>query len=452
MRLRVKLMLALLCTGLAAVAMVGGLAFFSLNSQVDAIRKEQAAGRFHRAMTAYLARYGDWQTAVASESFESFTRNANASGVLPSEDRPDNPPRQEGLGDWPPPPRGNRPPEGPPGFAPPPGRAGPPPGHTGPPHGESPRGRGEPPFRFILADADYRVLLGGGQFQPGEQLPHALRTSARPIVVDGREVAYMSSEGVPTATPQEQQYLDAMKSSLRAGVAAAAVLAVGLGLLLSRGLSGSVGKLTQAVRAMHKGELRQQVPVNGRDEVAELAAAFNEMSEQLAHQAEQLRELSIRDALTQLYNRRHYDEQALSLYNQAVRHRRPLALAICDIDHFKRINDKFSHATGDQVLRQVADLLRGHMRQSDLAARYGGEEFVLAFPETAGVQAAALCDKLRSVIEAYDWTAIHPDLQVTMSTGVCDDMSQRSAEAMLQKADVQLYRAKESGRNRVCFN
>jgi diguanylate cyclase (GGDEF)-like protein len=445
MRLRVKLMLALLCTGLAAVAMVGGLAFFSLNSQVDAIRKEQAAGRFHRAMTAYLARYGDWQTAVASESFESFTRKANASGVLPPEDRPELPPRPEGMGGWPPPPRGDRPPEGPPGFAPPPGRA-------GPPHGEPPRGRGEPPFRFILADADYRVLLGGGQFHPGEQLPQALRTSARPIVVDGREVAYMSSEGVPTATPQEQQYLDAMMSSLRAGVVAAAVLAVGLGLLLSRGLSGRVGKLTQAVRAMHKGELRQQVPVSGRDEVAELAAAFNEMSERLAHQAEQLRELSIRDALTQLYNRRHYDEQALSLYKQAVRHRRPLALAICDIDHFKRINDKCSHATGDQVLRQVAELLRSHMRQSDLAARYGGEEFVLAFPETAGAQAAALCDKLRGVIEAHDWTTIHPDLQVTMSMGVCDDMSQRSAEAMLQKADVQLYRAKESGRNCVCFN
>ncbi|HEY1149720.1 MAG TPA: GGDEF domain-containing protein, partial [Pseudoduganella sp.] len=224
-------------------------------------------------------------------------------------------------------------------------------------------------------------------------------------------------------------------------------------------------KLTDAVRAMHGGELRQRVPVQGQDEVAELAKAFNEMSERLAqtheelqashqtilHQAEQLRELSVRDALTQLYNRRHFDEQAATLYNQAVRHKRPLALAICDIDHFKQINDKFSHATGDAVLRQVASLLRGHMRQADLVARYGGEEFVMAFPETPGLQAASLCDKLRGLVEAYPWQEVHPDVKVTISIGVSADIGAGSAAAMLQKADTQLYRAKDSGRNRVCF-
>jgi diguanylate cyclase (GGDEF)-like protein len=445
-RLRGKLMLALLATGLAAVAMVGGLAFVIVTYKVDMIRRQQAAEHFHTYMTAYLAKYGDWQTAVASQPFDSFVRSAGGarSDLAPLPPRPDGPP------------------DGPrPGFGPPPEGGRPPPDHAGPPGGP----RGGPPFRFILTDPDYRVLLGAGQFQPGEPLPEKLRQSSRPIVVNGRAVAYMSSEGVLTPTPQEQQYMDAVGFSLYAGAAAAAVLALGLGILLSRGLTRSVSTLTDAVRAMHQGELRQKVPVRGQDEVAELAAAFNEMSEQLAqkheelqashqtivHQAEQLRELSVRDALTQLYNRRHFDEQATTLYNQAVRHKRPLALAICDIDHFKQINDKYSHAIGDAVLRQVGSILRSHMRQSDLVARYGGEEFVMAFPETPGLQAASLCDKLRGLIEAHPWQEIHPDVKVTISIGVSADIGSGSAEAMLQKADVQLYRAKDSGRNRVCF-
>jgi diguanylate cyclase (GGDEF)-like protein len=302
------------------------------------------------------------------------------------------------------------------------------------------------------------VLLGGGQFRHGELLPENLRATARAIVVKNQTVAYMSADGKLAPTPQEQKYLDALYNSLLWGIAAAAGLAILLGVLLSRGLSRTLSGLTRAVKRMHKGELHQEVPVQGKDEVAALAKAFNEMSAQLAQshatileQSEQLRELSIRDALTQLYNRRHFDEQANTLFNQAVRHKRPLALVICDIDHFKKINDSYSHATGDAVLRHVGNILRKHMRLSDLVARYGGEEFVMAFPETAGPQAAALCDKLRALIEAFPWHEVHPELKVTMSMGVYADIAVGSAETMLQKADALLYRAKESGRNRVCF-
>ena len=284
-------------------------------------------------------------------------------------------------------------------------------------------------------------------------------------MVKDKTVAYMSADGTLAPSPLEQKYLDALYNSLLWGIAAAAGMAIVLGVLLGRGLSRSLSGLTKAVKGMHKGELRQQVPVRGKDEVAALAVAFNEMSEQLAQsheelnashatilqQAEQLRELSIRDALTQLYNRRHFDEQANTLFNQAVRHKRPLALVICDIDHFKKINDNFSHATGDVVLRHVGNILRKHMRLSDLVARYGGEEFVMAFPETPGPQAAALCDKLRALIEAFPWHEVHPELKVTMSMGVYADIAAGSAETMLQKADALLYRAKETGRNRVCF-
>jgi diguanylate cyclase (GGDEF)-like protein len=581
------MMAALLATGLGSVALVGGVAYVSVNYKVDSLRQQQAAEHFHTYMTAYLAEYGDWSTAIATESFDRFVRRQEGerpstgadgrpgAGELLSEMLARMPPRineqarlaarmradtgasaapgapavpggatqaesigaaaanadagvpasssqqRDGYG---PPPGGDgqrapRSEYGPPpegrdqraphdGFGPPPERDGQRPPrseNSASQHGERPavqaapasspapanaalspsvrpieatgprasadrlppprHGDGPPPFRFILTDASYKVLLGGGRYGPNEMLPEALRASARPIVVKDKTVAYMSSEGTLAPTPQEQKYLDALYNSLLWGIAAAAGLATLLGVLLSRGLSRSLSGLTKAVKGMQKGELRQQVQVKGKDEVAALASAFNEMSEQLAQshdelntshatilqQAEQLRELSIRDALTQLYNRRHFDEQANTLFNQAVRHKRPLALVICDIDHFKKINDTYSHATGDTVLRHVGSILRKHMRLSDLVARYGGEEFVMAFPETPGPQAAALCDKLRTLIEGFPWHEVHPELKVTMSMGVYADIAAGSAETMLQKADALLYRAKETGRNRVCF-
>jgi two-component system cell cycle response regulator len=510
MSLRIKFMLALLLTGLAAVAMVGGLAYVGVTTKVDLIRRQQAADHFYKYMSAYVGRYGSWRAAIAAESFDSFMqrtitaegdsagREASAAvaplpaglgrGIGADGRRMPPPAPLDGRDGGRPgpaddmragPPDGER--RGPPGGerrgSPEGERRGPPDGERrGPPEDESAgapqdqrrpdkRRGGPPPFHFIVTDQDYKVVLGAGTYRPGEPLPAAAREGARAVLVDGRPALYISSEGVLTPSKQEQQYLSAVREALLAGAAAAAVLALLLGVLLSRGLSRTLTRLTEAVRAMHGGSLLQRVPVQGRDEVAALATAFNEMSEQLAHshaelhashqtileQAEQLRELSVRDALTALYNRRHFDEQAITLFNQAVRHQRPLSLVIGDIDFFKRINDQFSHATGDAVLRKVGEILRGHMRLSDLVARYGGEEFVIALPETALPQAAALCDKLRELIEGFPWHEVHPDLKVTMSMGVCADIAAGTAEAMLQKADALLYRAKETGRNRVCF-
>jgi diguanylate cyclase (GGDEF)-like protein len=420
MSLRVKFMLALLLTGLAAVAMVGGLAYVGMTKKVDTIRREMAAEHFHSAVSDYLQKYGDWRAGQDAQPFDQFMDARNGR---------ERPPRGEG--------------------------------HRPPPPGPG----DEPPFRFILADQDYRVLLGAGVYHHHEVLPDAARREARPVTVNGRIAAYVSPEGVLTPSKQEQQYLDAMRDALLAGVTGAAVLALALGVLLSRGLSRTLSHLTGAVRAMQGGSLLQRVPVQGKDEVAVLAAAFNDMSEKLARtheelnqshqtilaQAEQMRELSVRDALTKLHNRRHFDEQASTLFSHAVRHQRPLSVVIGDIDFFKRINDQFSHATGDMVLRQVGEILRSHMRLSDLVARYGGEEFVIAFPETELPQAAALCDKLRAMIEGFPWHQMHPDLKVTMSMGVYADVAAGTAEAMLQKADALLYRAKQAGRNRVCF-
>ncbi|NYE63292.1 diguanylate cyclase (GGDEF)-like protein [Duganella sp. 1224] len=463
MSLRTKFMLALLLTGLAAVAMVGGLAYVGMTKKVDSLRRERAADSFHQAITAYLTQYGSWQDSPGPRGFERFMRAREQADERPplsdgAQDEERRPPPEDRRG---PPEDGQRPPPDEDRHGADDGRRPPPPGQG---QGQSGR-RGEPPYHFILVDPHYRVLLGAGVYEHDELLPEAARKDARPVRVNGQVLAYVSPEGVITPSKQELQYLAAMREALWYGVSGAAILALVLGLLISRGLGRTLGHLTSAVRAMHGGSLLQRVPVEGKDEVAELAAAFNAMSEKLARsheelseshqtilaQAEQLRELSVRDALTKLHNRRHFDEQASTLFSHAVRHKRPLSMVIGDIDFFKKINDQFSHATGDAVLRQVGEILRSHMRLSDLVARYGGEEFVIAFPETELAQAAALCDKLRAMIESFPWHQVHPDLKVTMSMGVCADLAAGTAEAMLQKADALLYRAKETGRNRVCF-
>ena len=150
-----------------------------------------------------------------------------------------------------------------------------------------------------------------------------------------------------------------------------------------------------------------------------------------------------------MFNRRYFDEQSALLYQQAMRHGRAISVMVGDLDYFKSINDDFSHAIGDEVLRRVALILRKNTRSTDVVARYGGEEFVIAFPESTVQQAAIRCEALRAAIEQHTWQEVHPDLRVTMSMGLCDDTKRGSIEKMLAAADEGLYEAKRSGRNRV---
>jgi len=244
----------------------------------------------------------------------------------------------------------------------------------------------------------------------------------------------------------------------------AGALSVLLGLLIGRQQSATLRELSQAIGGMSlDGEIRQEIPVRSRDEIGLLARAFNRMSKTLTQthtelreshdriqtQARELKELNVRDPLTNLFNRRHFDARAQILYNQSQRYHRPLAVMIGDLDHFKKINDHISHSAGDEVLRQVAEIIRSNTRKSDIVARYGGAEFVITFPESSILQAQQFCEKLRGLIECHPWEKIHPDLSVTISMGVCDDLSLGSVEKMLSKADEQLYEAKDRGRNRV---
>ena len=166
--------------------------------------------------------------------------------------------------------------------------------------------------------------------------------------------------------------------------------------------------------------------------------------------SDHFRDLAHRDALTGLWNRRYVNEHVPALLQEAADQGRPFSLALLDLDHFKRINDTLSHATGDTVLQNVAELLTEAAPGAALAARMGGEEFLLVLPGTDAAEAQARCERLRLRIRAHGWEPITGALQVTTSIGVTTAVDGcGSFTALLSQADHNLYAAKSAGRDRV---
>jgi diguanylate cyclase (GGDEF)-like protein len=159
---------------------------------------------------------------------------------------------------------------------------------------------------------------------------------------------------------------------------------------------------------------------------------------------EEFREMAERDALTGLWNRRRSDAELAALLGTAER-LKPTCVAILDLDHFKQINDTYSHAIGDEVLRRVAEVLRavpGH------AGRHGGEEFILILPGDLGA-AGPICEQIRTAMRAYDWSTITDGLTVSTSIGVTALRPEDDALTVVRRADDLLYAAKRGGRDRV---
>ncbi len=126
-----------------------------------------------------------------------------------------------------------------------------------------------------------------------------------------------------------------------------------------------------------------------------------------------------------------------------------MTVALADIDLFKQINDLHSHATGDEVLRRVAAVLRERCRAADVLARYGGEEFLICLPNTELREAHLLCEQLRTAIESANWAAFGLAAGVTISFGIAEHKAGTSPDRLVGRADRLLYQAKNSGRNRV---
>jgi diguanylate cyclase (GGDEF)-like protein len=156
------------------------------------------------------------------------------------------------------------------------------------------------------------------------------------------------------------------------------------------------------------------------------------------------------DPLTGIANRRHFDERLAAEIERAGRYGHPLTLALVDIDHFKRINDRGGHLLGDHVLIRIARLVAGHLRSSDFVARIGGEEFAVLFPETPLEGAATSVRLLRERLGDGGFADLAPWLRVTLSAGVAQWANGEHRDVLLRRADVCLYQAKAAGRDQVC--
>lgn len=166
---------------------------------------------------------------------------------------------------------------------------------------------------------------------------------------------------------------------------------------------------------------------------------------------EELYQLATHDALTELYNRRHFIELVDKEIARAQRHGRPLVMCIIDVDLFKPVNDRYGHVAGDGVLRQLAGVVRSFVRGEDVAARIGGEEFAVLLPESDVTAARAFGERLREAVADSVFMLAGEAHRITISIGIAA-MAPEGAErsTLMEAADAALYRAKAEGRNRVC--
>jgi diguanylate cyclase (GGDEF)-like protein len=198
--------------------------------------------------------------------------------------------------------------------------------------------------------------------------------------------------------------------------------------------------------------------VKGRTDASLLERTVRYAAEHV-RRLEMLRDLTVRDELTGLYNRRELDRLLKKEVKRCLRYSHPISLIIVDIDDFKSINDTFGHIVGDNVLRSIARLLFAELRSTDSLARYGGDELALILPETSDSGTLQLAERIRLIIEAHDFAYVPPSahgtgslskLAPTISLGIATaggDID--TAEALFSAADRALYRAKRGGRNRT---
>lgn len=179
------------------------------------------------------------------------------------------------------------------------------------------------------------------------------------------------------------------------------------------------------------------------------AALFLSIVTDISHEKsemEKLTRLAFFDALTGIYNRRKFNELLLLEYKRAKRYNRHLCALFFDIDHFKRINDRFGHDIGDAVLKELSALVKAHVRETDCFARWGGEEFIVLLPETTVENAASIAEHIRSEVGGHSFPKVG---NVTISIGITSLKGRERSDTFIKRLDNALYQAKREGRNRT---
>jgi diguanylate cyclase (GGDEF)-like protein len=245
-------------------------------------------------------------------------------------------------------------------------------------------------------------------------------------------------------------------------------VAVPLGFLLIRRITRPLEEVAHAMLRFSRGELNVRSPAHRNDEIGRLANVFNlmadehqrahehilrmnaELEERVARRTRQLRELALRDPLTGLYNRRHFNEVLEQRFAESLRYDTDLSCMMMDLDHFKTINDKFGHQTGDTILMLMASTIRSQLRTADLGARFGGDEFIVLMPQTGPEDARVLAERIAERFRA-DISERLPDTRATASIGIASlrPLGVGETTMLIFAADNAMYAAKEAGGNRI---
>lgn len=186
--------------------------------------------------------------------------------------------------------------------------------------------------------------------------------------------------------------------------------------------------------------------------VGETSCEWLDEVDKLRYQVSELSELVSTDALTGLFNFRHFKTVLQAEMDRSKRSGIPTSLVMVDVDHFKAVNDTHGHEIGNQALRHLADILRGEVRTTDIVCRYGGEEFAMIFPETHLNLAVKVADRIREEISLSPLRLVEGEVNLTASMGASVYMktSVLDIDSFIDSVDKYLYEAKQSGRNCIC--
>ncbi len=281
---------------------------------------------------------------------------------------------------------------------------------------------------YLIADEEYREHL--------RQIHQVLETivASLGVTVEKKQEWLMADETFDQAL---EQHLGSLGRSV-----AVATEVDALKVDVNEHLKTIQAALTQKQSCTAQSELGEQL--------AELVAQVKHVEQEAANAKAELEEQKVKavtDSLTGLPNREAYNERGFHEWNRWQRYGHPLTIVVCDIDHFKKINDTYGHQAGDRVLQVLSKAMSKRLREVDFMARYGGEEFVILLPETPQAQGFEVMDKIRSVIASTPFRFKQVPVQVTFSMGIVGLKQGDTLESAFALADELLYKAKEAGRN-----
>jgi len=292
--------------------------------------------------------------------------------------------------------------------------------------------------------------LGRGGHYQGSAWLTVTAITAGPWVSVGLERSFLSGNVVPLVFIVVPVFLASILLAAPATALLAAVQLTGLLLVpLIYPATDTRSWPSLVIFVLLIAVLSMVAAIINQQDLAQIAAQTRQLSQSEAR----LREQSVRDALTGLFNRRYLEETLARELGRAERAHGSLGLLLLDIDHFKRINDTYGHAAGDQVLRELGSLLKTSVRGSDIACRYGGEEFVLLLPEATRETTRQRAETIRAATSRMAVSDQGRTLApITLSVGAAAYPADGAdADALLQRADDALYRAKREGRDRVAL-